>query len=260
MSPLLKEYDKFRRSVLRFQYIKIHLISRILQYSPYQGFTFYANQRLFLDDYIKRGFIPFNYYEFGVAAGRSAEAYSKGLYSFCKYKNIKINNFNMFLFDSFEGMPLPRDKIDEGPQHFEGQYQSSIDLVKERLKINKNKINVHFIKGFFEESLTPELFEKLTKTPPSIVRIDVQYYSSAMLVLNFIKPLLQNGCIIYFENISDYLNCPFKGEIAALYDFNKRYEQEKTIIYPIQSTFGIPLLQNHVYVYTSLDVNVLPKI
>lgn len=99
----------------------------------------------------------------------------------------------------------------------------------------------------------------MKKNPPSLVRKDVILTSSAMTVLNFIKPILQNGTIVYFENIDAYFTSPLKGEIYALNKFNEMYG-EKTVLSPIQRSFGIQLIQNHAFVYTSLDGNTTPKI
>ena len=46
--------------------------------------------------------------------------------------------------------------------------------------------NVKFIKDYYENSLTYELRNTLVDNPPSIVNIDVDYYSSAKTVLEWI--------------------------------------------------------------------------
>ena len=230
----------------------MHFKNRVMQLNPYEGMIFFSLQRFFSGGYLTRKFIPFNYYEFGVACGDSARNYMKGLYWFSKYKKIRLNDFHMFLFDSFEGMPPVKDEKESG-SIYEGEFKCSLDSVKQRLNADNSRVNLHFIRGFFEESLTPELLETLRKNPPSLVRIDVLLFSSAMTVLNFIKPILQNGTIVYFENIDVALNCPFKGEVYALNKFNETYAEEKIIMSPIQRSFGIQLLQNHVFVYCSLE-------
>ena len=240
-------------------YMLMHLKTRVLQLNPYEGMCFFSLQRLFSRSYLDRKFIPFNYYEFGVAGGKSAKNYMKALYLFSKYNNNKLNlkNFHMFLFDSFEGMPPPKNEQEVWAKNRD-QFNFSVNTVKHNLKTDKSKVNMHFIKGFFEESLTPELLETLKKNPPSLVRVDVILTSSAMTVLNFIKPILQNGTIVYFENIDAYLNNPFKGEIYALNSFNQLYREEKTVLSPIQRSFGIQLIQNHAFVYTSLGDEIQP--
>ena len=242
-----------------FSYMLMHFKNRVLQLNPYEGMIFFSLERFFLGGYLTRKFIPFNYYEFGVAGGDSAKNYVRGLYWFSKYKKIHMEDFHMFLFDSFEGMPPAKNEQESGAT-YEGQFKNPLNAVKQRLNAEKSRINLHFIKGFFEESLTPELLKTLKKNPPSLVRIDVILFSSAMTVLNFIKPILQNGTIVYFENIDAYLNSPFKGEICALNKFNKMYEREETVLSPIQRSLGIQLLQNHAFVYSSLDGDATPKI
>jgi hypothetical protein len=183
----------------------------------------------------------------------------KGLYWFSKYMKIRIHDFHMFLFDSFQGMP-PANNEQEMGATYEGEFKGSIDTVKQRLNSGKTNVNLHFIQGLFNESLTQELLKTLKEHPPSLVRIDVILFSSAITVLNFIKPILQNGTIVYFQNLEAYLNSLFKGEMNALNNFNKMYEKEKALLWPVQAPFGIQLLQSHAYVYSSLDENAIPKI
>ena len=68
-----------------FTYAFMHFKNMVLQVNPYEGMVFFMLQRFFGGSYSSRKFIPYNYYEFGVAAGKSARNYMKGLQWFSRY-------------------------------------------------------------------------------------------------------------------------------------------------------------------------------
>ena len=230
---------------------KVNLISRVFQYNPYYGFSFFANDLLGSEHYCKWGFHPQNYYEFGTGGGTSLFNYLKGLKSYCSSYNIEISKYNIFLFDSFEGLPEYNDRKNKNPAWNKGQFSGSTDYLKEIIyKACKNKQpKVTFIKGYYENSLTSELREQLANSPPSIVNIDVDYYESAQAILNWIYPILQNGTIFHFDDLYEYLGSPFKGEFLAISEFNELHKVEKSLLFPFNS-FGISKLNNTIYSFT----------
>ncbi len=174
----------------------------------------------------KIDFAPFgNYYEFGVGGGRALIFYLSALRSFCNDNKIDSKEFHAFAFDTFEGLPEIEDKIDEHTAWKKGWFAYSIENIKEKLKINgfdQNKYKVKFTKGEFKKSLTPELQEELKKYPPSIVTIDVDYYTSTKDVLDWLKPILQSGTLFYFDDIWAFHGNPNYGEIKAINEFNEK--------------------------------------
>ena len=46
-----------------------------------------------------------NYYKFGVGEGRTLLRYIRVLRVFCKYSKRDLNSYQIFCFDSFEGLP-----------------------------------------------------------------------------------------------------------------------------------------------------------
>lgn len=72
-------------------------------------------------------------------------------------------------------------------------------------------------KGFFDEVCTPELQSSLP--PACIIHVDCDLYSPAKTVLNFMKPFMQQGTIVLFDDFYCYQGNPAKGEATALAEF-----------------------------------------
>ena len=72
-----------------------------------------------------------------LAGGDSAKNYIKGLYWFSKYKKIRMEDFHMFLFDSFEGMPPAKNEQEAGDTHV-GMFKGHLNTVKQRLNAGKS--------------------------------------------------------------------------------------------------------------------------
>jgi hypothetical protein len=140
--------------------------------------------------------------EFGVATGKSINYISK------------FTNYNVYGFDSFEGLP-------EAWRDFEvGKFtQNGI------LPIVNN--NVKLIKGLFNETL-PD-FIKLTNKKISFIHMDADLYSSTKYVLDTLKDYIDANCVIVFDELVNYIGFDNEnGELRALYEFikdnNVKYE------------------------------------
>ncbi len=205
--------------------------------------------------YMPEGLYPFgNYYEFGVGVGNSLTMYLKEVSVFCKNHNVSSDKLKIFAFDSFEG--LPKSELDEDNPRLgsmddstrlwsEGEYSCSQQDIKKKIKNLKikNIPDITYIEGFFEKTLTDSLRDKLIKNPPAIITIDVDYYSSTKIVLNWLRPLLQSGTIFYFDDIWPFSGNPNCGELLAIKEFNDKNLGYLTP-YPI---FG---MISQVYIYS----------
>jgi hypothetical protein len=169
--------------------------------------------------------LPTNsYFEFGVGCGNSLMNFLDALRTFCKDTKTDINNYHIFLFDSFEGLPAKVDYRDDLPCYGEGFFAHDISKIKTLIKSSKVGLrdeNIHFVKGFFEDSLTASLRESLKGFIPGIINVDVDYYSSTKVVLNWLQPLLTSGAILYFDDIWSFHGHPEYGELSAINEFNK---------------------------------------
>jgi hypothetical protein len=93
-------------------------------------------------------------------------------------------------FDSFQGLPKDEGIWGKGMFTFTREYTE---------KAFVGLTNYRLIPGFFDESLTPELREELQLESASLVLVDSDLYSSAVTVLEWVKPLILPGTYVVFD-------------------------------------------------------------
>jgi len=165
--------------------------------------------------------------EFGVGAGKSTY--------FIGSKIVKGWNCKLIGFDSFQGLPEEPDtvrkiKLPSGGWKYErGEYNFSRSLVERRLGylgVTLPDERFEIIGGWFKDTLTPELQASIDNL--IFVHIDVDIYTSAVEVLDFITPLLQSGTLLYFgdwhqvEN-GELVDATTFGEGQAFYEWAERH-------------------------------------
>ena len=135
--------------------------------------------------------------EFGIALGSTS--------ALMAYE-IRKTNKNLWLFDSFKGLPKPSEKdilkddiLNIGSiQAYEGTMLYKIDMVKERLSdISFPSERVKIIPGFIKETIN------YTNLPNKVcfAYVDFDFYEPILIALNFLDKVLQkNGFII----VDDY--------------------------------------------------------
>jgi hypothetical protein len=171
-----------------------------------------------------KGVYPFgNYYEFGVGKGNSLIQYLKAASVFCKNYKVQSDELKIFAFDSFEGLPKSEVKEDKHQLWSEGDFSCSKQDIKKIISnLNlENTPEITYIEGFFENSLTDSLKQKMIQSPPAIITIDVDYYTSTKTILNWLRPVLPSGSIFYFDDIWPFHGNPDYGELKAINEFNK---------------------------------------
>jgi O-methyltransferase len=122
-----------------------------------------------------------------------------------------------FAFDSFQGLP-DLHEMDLGHSRFrKGRYDFSetnfISNVISKTSLQKDRLKT--IPGFYNDSLSSELYKKLDLQQAAIIMIDCDLYSSTKEVLKFITPLVVDGSILIFDDWYAYKGSPFKGERRA---------------------------------------------
>ncbi len=82
------------------------------------------------------------------------------------------------------------------------------------------------MEGFFDKSLTPELRESFEARGlrPSIVDLDVDYYSSTKQAMDWMLPLLSSGCVFYFDDYWAFHGHPDMGQVRFIREFNESGE------------------------------------
>lgn len=133
-------------------------------------------------------------YEFGVYTGGSMRD---------MVKRIQGRYGTLWGFDSFTGLPAEAKGVQMEGKHWNPGAWSSASVLNEsspnrlfaalRRKIRRSNGPVRFVRGFYNESLTPDLKERLGLQPALLVDVDADLYVSAKQCLEF---MLREGLIV----------------------------------------------------------------
>lgn len=152
-----------------------------------------------------------SYLEFGAYRGST---FSYFYHLFKRYHMV----VQMYAFDSFEGLPQPSglDSVPGyGEQFSAGEFSCSVEEFVDRLAANGVPPSAYtIVQGYFNESLTPELYA-ISMTKAAIVWIDCDLYESTKPVLEFVLPLLQDGTLLIFDDYYCFKGNPRFGERRA---------------------------------------------
>jgi O-methyltransferase len=118
--------------------------------------------------------------------------------------------------DTFEGIP---DNNEESISYAGSTYFASQEEVIDRFK-EEGIDNYHLYKGLFSETID-ELNKCCKKA--AIVNIDGDLYSSAVDTLNSVKPLIQNGTVLLFDDYNAFMASNNKGERKAFLEFQESF-------------------------------------
>ena len=135
-----------------------------------------------------------DFLEFGVYYGTSLACMHEAL------GQLGLNRVRLIGFDSFEGLPESADKEPASPW-LPGQYRSSVAMTRKYLRkrgVPDERVTLE--KGWFSETLTPEMRERHGLVRASFLMVDCDLYSSAREALAFAAPLLGPRTIVYFDD------------------------------------------------------------
>ena len=144
------------------------------------------NQRSVLGDIV----------ECGVYNGGSAAIMA----SLCQKSPV---NRNVWLFDSFEGLPKPTGRDGNEAPAYEGWCHGDLSKVKEVLrKLHILESRVHIVKGWFQDT-----FPKVEIPRIAILHIDADWYESVKLCLEKFYDSVQPGGYIVLDDYGDWEGC-----------------------------------------------------
>jgi len=156
-----------------------------------------------------------DYFEFGVWRGKT----------FCcarmMAKRYRVSPVTFRAFDSFAGLP----PVPKGTRHEvwrEGQFACSRQEFERILAARGFQPGEYeVVEGFYDQSLNDALIAQLTAADvkAAVVYVDCDLYESTVPVLRFIRPFLQDGTIICFDDYYNYRGQPGFGEEKALTEF-----------------------------------------
>jgi O-methyltransferase len=155
--------------------------------------------------------LPGDYYEFGLYAGTTFHHAQQ------EAKRLGMDAMHFWGFDSFSGLP----HVDglEGICFPVGSYACSRELVEKlHNQFGVDWSHVHLIEGWYKDVLTGTLAQEMKMSPAKAILIDCDLYCSAVSVLEFCVPLLQEETIVLFDDWYCWAD-PEMGERRALKEF-----------------------------------------
>jgi O-methyltransferase len=162
-------------------------------------------------EYISNNNIKGDIVECGVWRGGSMLAVANTLI------DLDQTDRNLWLYDTFEGMPLPTDedfscrtgdakvkfeetKIDNESSDW---CRATLDDVKHTLSLSKYPVdNIHYIKGMVETTIPAIMPEKI-----ALLRLDTDWYESTKHELKNLYPLLVPGGVLIIDDYGHWEGC-----------------------------------------------------
>ncbi len=137
-----------------------------------------------------------------------------------------LDHMKFWAFDSFAGLP----ESTSNPSHPLWNTAGALTTSEEEFRavVERHGVyvdRVHTIKGFYDQVLTPERVNKFLDNEAKIALacIDCDLYESAVPVFNFIEPLLQEGSLLYLDDLFvGYKGSPHRGVARAFLEFQAR--------------------------------------
>lgn len=160
---------------------------------------------LALGEEIERCRVPGAIVDCGVWNGGSAVLMSNGAPS-----------REVWMFDSFEGLPAPTDADGEGAVHWTGVAKGTVQRVQECFARYGPEVSPHIVKGWFEDTL-PQAGQRIG--PVALLHLDADWYESMRLALETLYPLIVPGGFIA---VDDYGHGGFPGVKRAVDEFRAR--------------------------------------
>ena len=163
-----------------------------------------------------------SYLEFGVFTGSS--------FNFAMKANKKIekifgkSNCEFIGFDSFKGFGKIK-KGDENPRFEDHTFSVNEEKVLKNIKKCSKGQKMRIIKGFYEDTIKNKTTKDLNIDKARLVMIDCDLKESTRLALEFIRPAIQEGTIILFDDFVFFKGNENKGECGAFNDFRKKYPE-----------------------------------
>lgn len=136
-----------------------------------------------------------DYLEFGVHTGASFILAYRCISEITHDKKCRF-----FGFDSFEGFPEIICESDKVEGWKEGDFRCDYSSVKKILSTIIRDNEFRLIKGFYDTTLNDSLRKELNIKKAKIIMIDCDLYDSTKKALFWVKPYLDYGSILIFDD------------------------------------------------------------
>lgn len=171
-------------------------------------------------DFLKDQRIRGDYHEYGCHRARTFRM------ALTEARRHELDQMKFFAFDSFEGLP----QATSDPSHALWKTQGALTTSEDDFRgmIDAHGIyadRVETVKGFYDETLNAERRQAFLDNEDKIglVNVDCDLYESAVPVFQFIEPLLQEGTLIYIDDLFvGYKGSPMRGVARAFLEFQQR--------------------------------------
>jgi hypothetical protein len=133
----------------------------------------------------------------------------------------------LWAFDSFSGLPAPKDDRDSHPKWIEKGMATSLDRFHERCALQGLPRDAYeVVPGFYEETL-PAMSDTDAPHNIALAYVDCDLYSSTVDVLRFLMPRLKHGMIIAFDDYFGWSATQVSGNRGAMLEvFSENSEWE----------------------------------
>ena len=151
-----------------------------------------------------------------------------GAFNFAMKVNKKIDkifgktNCEFIGFDSFKGFGEIK-KDDENPSFKDHVFSVNEKKVLENIKKFSKGQKSRIVEGFYKDTIENKTTLDLNIDKARVVMIDCDLKESTRLALEFIKPSIQEGTIILFDDYNYFKGNKDKGEYGAFSNFQKKY-------------------------------------
>jgi len=170
-------------------------------------------------DFLTQNDVQGGYYEFGCHRCRTFRM------ALSEARRHNVRDMDFIAFDSFQGLPEPTN-----PTAVEMWKQGALSTSESEFMkmIREHGIyveNVRSVAGYYDKSLTKDLQKEFIDKGRkiSLVNIDCDLYESAVPVFNFIEPLLQEGAVIYVDDmLAGFKGNPTRGVARAFLEYRDR--------------------------------------
>lgn len=175
-----------------------------------QKLDFYRNTFDFLTDNRIRG----DYMEFGCHRARTFRM------ALTEARKHNLDDMRFWAFDSFEGLP-PLETPSSVEIWKTGALKTDAREFGEMITRHGIYVDrVHAIKGFYADTLPNRRHDGARA---ALITVDCDLYESAIPVFDFIAAYLQEGTVIYLDDLfAGFKGSPRKGVARAFYEYQCR--------------------------------------
>jgi hypothetical protein len=158
-------------------------------------------------------------------------------------RRYRVNGVKFRGFDSFQGLPAPAEtqyNIWRQGQFAFGRQKFEQLLTRKGFRADEYELT----EGFYDQTLTLELASQLQSrgVKAAIIYIDCDLYESTRDALRFMKPFLQDGTILCFDDYFAYRGRPDMGEQRALAEFQEANPNLHMRPYVLYGSMGMSFL------------------